>query len=320
MESITAQSSRKWLQRHSVNVKRYLRRNHEREDWDTVFNLLYGEFPDEGMKLVRDFTLSESDKKIIFLKFLLESPQLVCGIISDERQGKDAVLCKIFQDVLDYCASHGLSVPRIVTLGNMRNPPFVEEKDMFFSFKSLPSGSKDKEVWIYCSELETVLPARDGASPESKLFSYICGTMAQNHQKLFGCCKLASMVDLNFWRKCNCKVFKYIQPEKLLIEGVERTNVISPLAMWHLPKSKFNYPETLLCFDSQIFVVDYLLPFWWSVAYSEQYKDIPVEKVWDFIDFMHSNGMSINSIETAVAQKFHRVLSSKDIKYHLGVS
>jgi hypothetical protein len=319
MDSITAESSRVWIHRHKLSLLRYLRLNHKEADWDTVSDLIFYEYPDEGKKLVRDFKLPEQTKKNIFIEFLLESPQLVCGVLADERMGKDATLCEIFDDVVSYCRKYGINPPRIVTLGNIRKPPMVAEKDMFFSFKSIPSGTKDQEVWIYCSEIEIVIPSRETNSPESRLFAHISGTMAQNHQKLFGCCKLASLVDLNFWRKCNAQIVKFIQPEKLMIEGVEREGTLSQLAMWHLPKNKLNKKETLLYFDSQIFVVNYNLPLWWSDEYSEQFRSVPVDKVWEFAEVMVSNGMSAVSISTAIVQKFRFVLSTDEIKERFGL-
>ena len=190
--TITANSSRAWIDRHPLKLQRYLRRSHKREDRMTVLGLLYHAYPDEGRQLVENFNLEEIKKKEMLINFLLFQPQITCGLFADQRMGKDALLCKLYDDILEHCKKIKKDPPRIVTLGNMRKPPFVTEEDMYFSFKNIPSGTAEKEVWIYSSEIETVLPAREGLAPENKLFSQLEGTMAQNHQKLFGCCKLAS--------------------------------------------------------------------------------------------------------------------------------
>lgn len=313
METITSGSNRYWIESHPLKLDRYLRRSHKRQDREYVKKLILQDSPDEGKKLIENFHLSGAEKKLLLVQWLLYQPQITCGIFADQRMGKDALICKIFEDVTEYCLTFGFSVPRFVTLGNLRCPPFVNEKDMYFSFKNIPSGTKQQEVWIYCSEIETVLPSREGSSAENRLFSQLEGTMAQNHQKLFGACKLASKVDLNFIRGMNCKLFKYISLEKLGIEGVERVNILSPLARWLLPQDKEDKSQTLMAFDNQLLTVKYFLPTWWSSDYSEQYRDIDDSKVWEYVDTMLTNGMDSSSISIAVAQKFRKNFTKRMI-------
>jgi len=314
--SITTGSNRKWLSDHPLKLDRYIRRSHKREDRNFVRELAW-EFADEGRKLVGNFSKADSDKKQLLIEWLYYSPQITCGVFADQRMGKDALVCEIFQEVIDYCKKKGLTLPRIVTLGNMRKPPFVTDEDMYFSFKNIPSGSKEREVWIYSSEIETHLPARQGLDPENKLFSMLEGTLAQNHQKLFGCCKLASKVDLNFIRGMNVKLFKYISKEKLNIEGVERVNVLSPLGSWLLPHDITDKTMTLLAFDNNLFTCSYPLPNWWSDEYSEQFRDVPLSKVWDFVETSYSENMKPQQLQTILAQKFRKNLSIIEIENHL---
>jgi hypothetical protein len=311
--SITALSNLAWLQRRSLKMTRYLRRFHKREDRPVVADLIVHN-PDEGRKLIENFSLSDAKKKEMLLEWLYFQPQITSGIFADQRMGKDALICKVFEDVIAYCKENKFIVPRFVTLNNLRNPPFVDEEDMYFSFRNIPVGRKGQQVWIYCSEIETVLPAREGKSPENKLFSQLEGTMAQNHQKLFGCSKLASKVDLNFIRGMNCKFFKYISQEKLCIEGVERERIVSPLGNWLLPKDKLDRSRVLMCFDDQLLTVNYPLPSWWSDEYSEQFKDVPLDKIKDYVEVQFSNGMTPPAIRVAVAQKFRVDLSQKQIQ------
>jgi hypothetical protein len=320
--SITAQSNKYWLEKNKFKVERYLRRHHERQDWMTVLALLYDSHPDEGRKLIENYNLPETYKKKMLVEWLIFQKQISCGVFADQRMGKDALICKLFEDCIQYIKDnpkYHIKPPRIVTLGNIRCPPFVDPKDMYFSFKNIPSGTKEREVWIYSSEIETQLPAREGMSAENKLFSQLEGTMAQNHQKLFGCCKLASKVDLNFIRGMNCKLFKYISPEKLNIEGVERVNVLSPLGYWLLPPDHRDKSRSLVSFDNQLFTVNYNLPSFWSDEYSEQFRDIPMDKIWEYVDTVFSEDMGINSIQIAVAQKFRVSLSKEEICKYLGV-
>lgn len=319
MGTITALSSQAWIDRHPLKLERYLRRNHKREDIPIVLELLYDKFPDEGKKLVKNFDLLDVQKKILLIEWIYFQPQITCGIFADQRMGKDALICEIFTEVINYCKARNLKRPRFVTLGNIRKPPFVDEEDMYFSFKNIPSKSKDgRQVWIYCSEMETVLPAREGMAPENKLFAQLEGTLAQNGQKLFGCCKLASKVDLNFIRGMNCKLFKYISPEKLNVEGVERVNILSNLGNWLLPANVHDKPKTLMAFDNQLLTVNYGLPLWWSEEYSEQFRDVPLDKVKDYVEVMHSNGMNPTSIQTAIAQKFRRILTKEQVYEFMG--
>jgi hypothetical protein len=320
----TADSSRAWIFRRPGKLSRYLRKSHRREDRENVFNLLFHAYPDEGKKLIENFNLPDYIKKEMFLKWIVHQPQISCGVFSDQRMGKDATLNKIFDDSINYCNEIKIIPPRIVTLGNIRKPPVVDDKDMYFSFRKIPSGKKNHEVWIYSSEIECLLPARETQGPENKLFSQLEGTMAQNHQKLFGCSKLASKVDLNFIRGMNAKIFKFISPEKLSIEGVERVNIISELGRWLLPKDVNDKRKTLLSFDNQLFTLNFDLPEWWSEEYSEQFRDVPMEKVYDYIDSIMFDtekitASQINVIQTSIAQKFRKDISKEDIFKYLQV-
>lgn len=325
--SITSKSNRDWLFRHELKIRRYLRQFHDDRDWETVANLLYWYFPDEGRKLIENFDLSDDEKKNIFMDYLEFSPQVTFLIFADERMGKDALVCKIIQDIIDRCVREHRIPPRVVTLMNVKCPPFVVDSDMYFSFKDIPSGKlvyndytkkmEMQEVWIYCSELEIVLPARNPLSPENSLFATISGTFAQNHVKLLGCVKLASKVDLNAIRGCNIKAFKYINPEKLEIANVERANILSPLGAWLLPRDRNKKESTLLAFDNQLFSIDYDLPFWWTQDYSEQFNNIPESKIWDYIDAVCLD-MKAPAIHVAVTQKFrNKTISVKQIQEHL---
>jgi len=317
--SITAESSRDWLDRNFPKLERYLKRNHKRKDWPTVFKLLYDSYPDEGKKLVENFDKSQQKKKELLVKFLVHTPQITCILLGDQRKGKDATLCKIFEDIREYCKLNELSSPRIVTLGNLQKPPFVAEEDMYFSFMKIPFGTSSQPVYIYASELEAFFPARDFQSPENKLFSNLEGTMAQNHQKLFGCVKLTSKVDISVLRSCNCKIFKFISPEKLNIEGIERHNVLSDLGYWLLPSDPNKHSLTLLSFDNNLLTVDYDLPSFWTQGYSEQFKGntISKEKVLDYVQVQYSGEKNpekqIYNIQTVIYNKFRRLLTKEDI-------
>jgi len=320
VETKTSSSNRAWLEGLGyLKLMRYLRRYHKKEDRDTVFNLIYEQYPDEGRKLVENFDLTNKNKFNMFLDWIINSPALVCGIYGDERMGKDASVCYIFDEVIKLLNLQGLRLPRIVTLGNIRKPPFVKEEDMYFSFQNIPTGTKDNEIWIYCSEIELVIPAREGSSQENKLFNQLHGTFAQNHQKLFGCAKLAAKIDINFIRACNCKIFKFISPEKLNIEGVERDQILSGLGRWLLPSNNQDQSKVLLAFNNQLFTMDFPLPDWWSDDYSEQFRDIPIEKIWEYVEVQFSNGLTVSEIITAVKQKFRQNLTAVNICNHLGI-
>ena len=115
----------------------------------------------------------------------------------------------------------------------------------------------------------------------------------------------------------NVKLFKYISPEKLNIEGVERVNILSELGRWLLPSNMEDKSGTLMCFANQLFTVDYDLPDWWSSEYSEQFNNIPIEKVWDYVEAICGDEMKISHIQIAVQQKFRVTLSKQEIQEHL---
>lgn len=319
IETVTSSSNRAWLDRHSLKVERYLRRNHRKEDRPTVFELIFFNNPDEGRKLIQNFDLPESKKRTLAVQFAYHSPQITCGIMGDQRSGKDAWFGAFYDDTYLYCKGNNLVLPRVVTLGNIRKPPFVNEEDMYFSFKDIPAGSSKRDTWVYCSELEVVLPCREGTSPENKLFTHLEGVLAQNHIKLFGCIKLLAKVDISAIRSMNMKVWKFINPEKLSIEGVERANVLSPLGQWLIPKEFNEKSNTLLAFDNQLLTTRYPLPTWWTEEYSEQYRDIPMNRINDYIETAFSNGLSIQAIQTSVSQKFHKKVDKAHILELIGL-
>ena len=326
MTGIIDEECRDWLQgKGYLKFCRYLRRNHQHYNHQVVSDLMFWDFPVEGRKLVLNFDKSEYIKKQMLIQWIVHQPQITCLILGDQRMGKDALICHIFEEIILYCKEKGFESPRFVTLGNVRCPPFVDEKDMYFSFKKIPSGTAFKPVYIYCSEIEQVLPARDIKSPENQLFSVLEGTLAQNHQKLFGAVKLASKVDLNVIRSCNVKLFKFISPEKLNHEGVERNDMLSELGRWLLPSNVRNKQATLMVFDNNLLTADYGLPVWWDEEYSEQFKDVPIEKVWDFIETIplltkEVTASYINTIQTSVFQKFRKELTKDEILDRLTLS
>ena len=320
-QSITADSSRDWLDRKQLALKRYLRKNHNRLDHDRVLELMYFAFPDEGRKLIKNDSIISTEKLDLLLKWIVNSSQITCLILGDQRMGKDALVCRLFELVIDYYEKRGFSIPRFVTLGNVKCPPFMKEEDMYFSFEDIPFGTKFEPVYIYCSELEVEFPSRDFATTENKLFSVLEGTMAQNHQKLFGCVKLTSKVDISILRSCNLKIFKYISPEKLNVEGVERANILSDLGRWFLPKDINDKSDSLLVFDNNLLSAKWNLPVFWSDEYSEQFRagTISKEKIFSFVKTKFSDkdkltSSQISLIRTMVIQKFREKLSVDEIK------
>ena len=319
-QSITADSSRDWMDRRHLAVKRYLRKNHNRRDHERVSNLLYFGFPDEGKKLIQNDGMQSCKKLDMLLKWIITSPQITCMILGDQRMGKDALVCRLFELIVESCLIMKRQAPRIVTLGSVKCPPFTRDEDMFFSFKDIPFGTKARPVYIYCSELEVEFPSRDFATTDNKLFSVLEGTMAQNHQKLFGCVKLTSKVDISILRSCNLKIFKYISPEKLNIEGVERVNILSELGKWFLPKDVNDKSQSLLVFDNNLLTAKWKLPTFWSDDYSEQFRggSIPMTKIFDFIrskfdDKDKITPAQINVMQTMVYQKFRKRISDNEI-------
>lgn len=320
-QSITSDSSRDWIDRRIIRLKRYLRRNHKTIDIPRVFRLIYYAYPDEGRKLVENEGIDAETKIALLIKWIVHQPQITCLILGDQRMGKDALICRIFELIVLYCKANNMLVPRFVTLGNVKKPPFVADEDMYFSFRDIPFGTAKRPVYIYSSELESEFPARDFQSSENKLFSILEGTLAQNHQKLFGCVKLASKVDISILRSCNVKLFKYISPEKLEIEGVERVNFLSDLGKWFLPKDVRNKSDCLFVFDNNLLTVKLGLPSFWDDEYSEQFRGdtIDINKIYDFIkarfdDTSKLTAAQINNLQIGVYQKFRRRVSKKEIE------
>ena len=320
-QSITADSSRDWIDRRRLSMLRYLRRNHHRRDHERVFELLYQVFPDEGKKLIQNDGIPAKEKLDALIKWIVCSRQITCLILGDQGMGKDSLICRLFELIVKYCESKNLLPPRFVTLGNVKCPPFVNPRDMYFNLKDIPFGTKAQPVYIYSSELEAEFPARDFQGQENKTFALLQNTFRHNHQKIFGCVKLTANVDISVLRTCNVKLFKYISPEKLSVEGVERANLLSDLGRWFLPKNINDPAQTLMCFDNNLLTGRFKLPTFWSDEYSEQFRagTISRDKINDFIrskfdDKINITPKQINDMQTIVYQKFREKLTSKEIK------
>lgn len=313
MRSISGESDSYWIERRMPLLNRFVRQ-FPRLDRGYLTELIFSS-PSESRRLLENINLTQNQKVDRMLSFVINSPQLTCCVMGDQRSGKDGTLTAIFELCIFYCTLNGLKPPRIVTLGNIQRPPFVDEDDMYFSFKDIPAGSKDQEVWIYCSEIETVLPSREGSSAENRLFSQLEGTMAQNHQKLFGVVKLLAKVDLNFIRSLNLKIFKFISPEKLLIENVERGNVLTPLGKLLLPNDFYNKSQTLVTFELNMYEISFSLPEWWTQEYSEQYANVPFEKIVEFCLASFESNTKPHIFETSVFQKFRYKLTEEELDH-----
>lgn len=320
-ESITSNSSRKWISEHELSFKRYLRSNHKEDDFETVIDLVYRAYPDEGKKLIVNHKMSTSEKIDLLIKWIIHSSQITCLIFGDQNMGKDALICKVFELIIDYCKKNEMDPPRFVTLGNIKRPWFVDRHDRYFSLMKIPVGTKSRPVYIYSSELDAVFPARDFQGEENKLFSVLQNTFRQNHQKIFGCVKLGANVDISVLRTCNLKLFKYISPEKLEIKGIERDNLLSKLGRWFLPKDIKNKAHTLMAFDNNLLTCEFPLPSFWSDDYSEQYGGVNItdEDVKDFIrdKFDAQTSLTpaqIRKLQIMVYSIFRKEISGKFIK------
>lgn len=313
---LTEASCQKWLMRNSIKVERYLRKFHKYEDRPFVFSLIFYDFPLEGKKLMQNFDLSNEEKLDMICDYVIDSEQLTGIVFGDQRTGKDVTTCFIIHRCIERAKKRGIKI-RVVTLGNIKKPPFVSAEDMYFGYDDIPPEFNKNFIIVYCSEVEVQYPSREGGSKENKTFSILEGTMAQNHHKLLACVKLASKVDLNVIRGCNIKFFKFIDPAKLDVEGTERTGILSGLGKLLLPSNKEDKSEVLVSFDNNLLKVNIPLPDWWSQEYSEMFSNISIKKIYEYVDWAYSNEYTVSQIVLAVKQKFRKKINKQDIKVHL---
>lgn len=350
--SLTATSSRIWLYEHELEFQDYLREKHDEKDWEDVSSLIFHSYPDQGKKLVENYLLSSKEKLFKVFQWIAFSKQLTGLVFGDQGMGKDTFICRLFELYIHYCFENNLPLPRIVTLGNVKCPPFVlngnentdfkyfKENfnfskedlllrfnhkipvDMYFDLIDIPFGSVNSPVFIYCSELDSEFPARDFQGKENKMFSVLQNTFRHNHQKLIGGVKLSANIDISLLRTCNLKFFKYISPEKLDVPGVERDNLLTDLGRWFLPKDVRDPSQTLMCFDNNLLTIKTFLPSFWSDSYSEQFQGgtIPKYKIYSFVKSKFDDGSKnltvpqINDMKRTVYLRFRYKISSKEIK------
>lgn len=301
-------SCMKWLERKDLLVRRYLRKNYQSHDREYVYNLLM-ENPIEGKKLIQNYRLTNKQKINMICQWMIRSEQLTCLVFGDQRQGKDVTICFFIYEC-------GVRYPyiKVVTLGNIKKPPFVGKEDMYFAYDNIPPSTGKYFTFVYCSEAEVQYPCREGASKENKAFAILSGTMAQNHHKFVAAVKLAAKTDINLIRDCNMRMFKYIDPEKLNVEGTERVGILSGLGELLLPKKKSNKSEVLVAFNDNLLKVNVPLPKWWSQEYSEMFAGISKEKIAEYVLWADSNDYKIQQIVLAVKQKFRYSITEEDVK------
>ena len=93
--SITSGSSRKWISEHELDFKNYLRDNHKEDDYEDVINLVYHQLPDEGMKLIINYNMTEKEKLDLLIKWIVHSSQIT-ALIFGINQWVKIVYCVIF--------------------------------------------------------------------------------------------------------------------------------------------------------------------------------------------------------------------------------
>lgn len=309
MVSIAFNSSQEWLMDNSVKVDRFIRRNFHRTDENNVWKVMM-QNPEEAVKLILNFSKTNKQKILEICEFMITSPQLTCVIFGDQRMGKDATACYFIQKCMELMR---MQFWRIVTLGNIKKPPWVADTDMYFNFLNIPNASGDNEVIVYCSEIEAQFPSREGIAAENRSYNILEGTNAQNHIKIAACVKLASKVDINIIRSCNMRMFKFTSPDKLNVEGTERKGIISGLGQLLLPSNRHDKSKVLVSFDNNLYLVSVPLVEWWNTEYSEMFSGIGMDKVKEFIESSYSNDMKVEQIAIAVKQKFRKFMTKKEI-------
>ncbi len=354
-KSITSVENRNWLRDHEFELDCYLDDNHQTpeggdDNYDVVRSLIFWDFPDEGRKLIENQDLVNYEKLMLIVRYIFFTRYVFGLILGGQQRGKDVAICMLFEELLIFCKGIDVVPPRIVTLGSVKCPPFVlngedtdfkyYEKyyglsrndllekyggeipdDMYFSIEDLPVGSAVQSVYVYCTEMESEFPSREFASKENKLFTNLEGTLAQNYTKWFGCTKLSAKVDISSVRASTLNIFKFIESDKLDIEGAERRGYVSPLARWLLPSRSDPISKTLFCFQDNLFTVDLDLPSFWTKEYSEQFRGdkIPLPKVYSYIrarsgDYESVTSKVVNDLRIMVIGKFRQKLTPAQIR------
>ena len=101
--------------------------------------------------------------------------------------------------------------------------------------------------------------------------------------------------------------------------NIERDSLLTELGRWLLPKNVHDKSETLLVFDNNLLSVNYPLPIWWTDEYSEQFNDVPIDKIWDYVTSLKFGDKEkltfeqIHNIQTAVFQRFRKDIPRQEI-------
>ncbi len=248
--------------------------HHERVDFYRLF------FTEQQLwkSVKRDVKLPNDKKREEIIRFLIDSEVIIGAVLAGQRMGKDALVCDLLQEVKNRLGRR----IRIVTLGNPSAPfitapgvGFVEPGDAYFNLLDVPGGTRECPVLIYTSELDLFFPARDFNSQSNKALNAQLNTLAQNHQKILGCAKLAANVDVSFWRACNFKLFKYITEDNLQFErGGNSYSFLTPAGLLIRPKDPHDKRTVLAVFQDKYLTITHDPPAWYSRAFSEQFNSV----------------------------------------------
>ena len=202
---------------------------------------------------------------------------------------------------------------RIVTLGNFKKPPFVDEKDMYYSLTKCPVGTKKQRVIIYCSELDLFFPARDFKGGENTALNMQINTLAQNKQSIIGCCKLSANVDVSFWRACTMLLFKYISESNLKHDRVE---FLSDLGMRLRPQDPKDKTQVMAMYNDRLVKYSHKPPEWYNDEYSEQYHNISEDKLTEYAETLIESGMMPQQVRKMFSQTYR---FNKDLIFYQNI-
>lgn len=265
----------------------------------------YKQNPQLAVYKIRDAKLHNYQKQNWLISAILKAKVMVMALIAIQRGGKDCAVAWALTElkkIQDF---------RAVCLFNFKRPPFVAKDDMYYSISDIPAGTKKEPVYVWCSELEMVLNARNFQQKTNVRFTMKSALFAQNNIKFFGTCKLASNVDINFFRVVNFLGLKYVNP--INIEH-ERVNVVSPELDFMRNKDPEDKAVLTVQNDRNIFNIRHPVPSWYDNEFSNQFHDPNPEQLWQMATSMVADGNNLQATLMTIRELSPHVFEPEQLK------
>jgi hypothetical protein len=282
-------SSRVFLERNQVIVTKYLQQNFSIHDRDDVLHSFYQE-PDLAVRILEDWKKPNNQKIQDVLNELFYSSIVAVSCFGEPGSGKTSLISFLTYNLYMMSNENYQFYSYLASLGI----PFF--KGTLFDLNEVPPN-----CWIYIDELAQAFPARSSNDSNNQVLGQSLITMRHFGNKFLGSTQKASMVDVDYFRFCNFKFFKYVNPDTF---PYEREGIITPLIEKMLPNNPYDQSLVLFVSPTQVSLFRYQLPEFWSDRISKNQADFSETEKMNYAKYLISLGTTAKDIQKIMKVRF----------------